>query len=465
MRDAGFDEDLFNDIFQDKPGETDARPAEPVSESEPAGKSFEEIYNSIDIPHYGGFHSRMERPAEPAAPAEQDVRTYIPKQSEKPIQPQAQAPAQSGQEDEFEIDYDFDSEYQDVDMKKAIHKNRNRRSGCLGGILYFVFVLAVSMVLASAGWIASTDVLALGKTAGEVAVSVPEDFEISDVTDMLYENGLIKYKSLFKLYATYSHADEKIDPGTYVLNTNYDYRALVTGMTSSGGTRIEVSVTIPEGYTMEQIFTLLEENSVCFKSKLYEAAETYDFDYDFLDGPGDALRLEGFLFPDTYTFYMNDTPERVISKLLGNFNNKFNAEYKARAEEMGYTPRDIITVASMIEREAGSEDERAEIASVIYNRLNSGSFTHLQIDATIYYAMALTGKDFSLDLDSPYNTYVCEGLPAGPIANPGMNSIFAALYPESTDYYYYALRTDGVHEFFSSERAFNNFINSDQYGG
>ena len=141
---------------------------------------------------------------------------------------------------------------------------------------------------------------------------------------------------------------------------------------------------------------------------------------------------------------------------------------KEKAESMGYSFHEILTVASLIEMEAGTDTERPTIASVIYNRLNSSYYPYLQIDATIQYALgerkeSLTYRD--LEIDSPYNTYKYTGLPPGPIANPGMASIRAALNPESTGYYFYALNKKGTHNFFSTQSAFDRFINSSEFGG
>ena len=285
---------------------------------------------------------------------------------------------------------------------------------------------------------------------------------------MLRKFGLIKYEKLFKLFCKVTHAEDKIKAGTYVLDTNYDYRAMVNGLRPSSGNLVETEVTIPEGYTLTQIFNLLEEEEVCSKDKLAEAAANYDFDYDFLDSStlGQAKRLEGYMFPDTYKFYVNDEPERVINKMLSNFNNKFTDEYKQMASDMGYSVRDIIIIASMIEKEAGADSDRDLISSVIYNRLNDSSdFPYLQIDATIYYAIEDTGEAFSTEVVSPYNTYNTAGLPAGPISNPGDASIRAALQPQDTSYYYYALNKSGTHEFFRTYDGFLEFVNSEEYGG
>jgi UPF0755 protein len=432
--------------------------------------------------------SEPEKPAGPANPGNggsPDNRKDAPQEppdrkAPEPAMPAPKAPARdkalpakkgrgtAEPDDDFDVTFDFDGEYKDVPDNRPLRQRREKRTGCLGGLLYAVFIICICLLLASLLWLAATDVLGLGNVDETVQLTVPQGYTIDSVSDMLLKDGLIKYKFLFKLYADFSHADKKIVPGTYELNKNYDYRALVGGMSAHGGKKVEVSVTIPEGWTLKQIFDLFDSNKICPEQDLWDTAANYDFDYDFLDKStlGDKYRLEGFLFPDTYTFYVGDTPTRTIGKMLANFKTKFKDEYTARAKELGYSVRDIVIVASMIEREAGNDNERDLVASVIYNRLKSKSFPRLEIDATIYYAIAETGEEFSTDIDSPYNTYKVKGLPAGPIANPGIASIKAALYPETTKYYYYALNKDEKsHSFFKDGDSFNAFINSDQYGG
>ncbi|MDR2665239.1 MAG: endolytic transglycosylase MltG [Oscillospiraceae bacterium] len=369
---------------------------------------------------------------------------------------------------DFNIDFDFDREYKDVPEDRPLRQRREKRTGCLGGLLFAAFVISISLLLASLGWLAATDVLGLGDEDETVQVTIPKGFDIATVASALREAGLIKYEFLFKIYADFSEAAEKIASGTYVLNTNYDYRMLVDSMTERGGKRATVDVTIPEGYTLAQIFASFEESGVCSADELWVTAENNFFDNDFLAGVplGDRYRLEGFLFPDTYTFYVGDTPERAISKMLDNFGKRVPVEMRARAGELGYSLREAITIASMIEKEASADEDRPLVASVIYNRLGSEEFPRLEIDATIYYAMALTGEPFSVDLNNPYNTRVYPGLPPGPISNPGLKAIEAALHPESTGYYFYALsKTGGRHEFFEDYDAFLAFVTSEDYGG
>ena len=395
--------------------------------------------------------------------------------------------------DDFEVEFDFDSEYADVD-EKAIRRGRTKRTGCLSGILIFILVICVSAVLACVGWIWATDVLGLDGEDVPVEVTLPEDYfhtekrseegddgekvekevsvvDIDKVAEELYQKGLIKYRWLFKLYVKLSDSDEMMKAGTYTLNMVYDYRAIVHGMTGARSTRDTTTLVIPEGYSITQIVDLLVDNGVCQRQELLDTLKDYDFDYDFLDKStlGQEKRLEGYLFPDTYEFYVGDDPVNVIRKFLNNFDKKWEDDFDALAEEQGYTRHEILIIASMIEKEAGSDDERDLISSVIYNRLRhpdrQGTNGFLQINATIYYVIADTGEEYSTDIDSPYNTYRYPGLPAGPIANPGIASIRAALQPRNTSYYYYALGKNKTHRFFETYREFTNFVNSDEYGG
>ena len=364
------------------------------------------------------------------------------------------------------------------------HSHRARLSAPLKVLLYVCVVLFVSVGLAVGGWRCAQDVLALTKPDRKVTVTVEENMSIADLTQELHDKGLVDYPWLFKFYCWYSHAEDKIDPGTYELNNLYDYHALVNGMIASTGVRASVTLTIPEGYECKDIFALLEENGVCTAQALEEASASYEFDYDFLsDLPyGEKNRLEGYLFPDTYEFYLGEEPEAALDRFLRNFDRKVTQELRdqidvlneALAAQMAandftaeqiansrLTLHDVITVASLVEKETARSSESANIASVIYNRLCSKLYPCLQIDATIQYALAERKEQLSnadKAIISPYNTYTNAGLPVGPIANPGLNSIRAALYPAQTDYYFYALGTDGVHKFSTTYYEHQEFL-------
>ena len=332
--------------------------------------------------------------------------------------------------------------------------------------IWLVLAITIGISLGRLLWVCAADVLAFGRENQEIAITITEDDTVDTVTDKLYDAGLIQYKELFKLYAALAKADQKITAGTYKLNTQYDYHALVNGMSASSSYRETVTVRIPEGYTCAQIYALLESKGVCSVETLEKYASTSEFaSYDFLEGVprGTKYCLEGFLFPDTYDFYTNDTPQRIFDKLLSRFDDQFDDELRAHINTLnekmaaklrknGYgqsyidanklTLYDVVTMASIVQKESAHSGENYEIASVFYNRLaHPNSFPFLNSDATVVYAHGgkqdLTAEDYKLD--SPYNTYVVKGLPAGPIANPGLSAIMSSLSPADTNYHYFVL--------------------------
>lgn len=337
-----------------------------------------------------------------------------------------------------------------------------KRKGTGAG--YYVTILVISAILAGVGWLMCNDLLALNKKDHSAEIVVTDGEKLGSVSKSLKKEGLINYRGLFLLYSSLS--DTEVVAGTYELNTSMDYHALLTAMSARSGARKTVNVTIPEGYSMQQIFELLEEKNVNTVEALTEAAANEDYDYDFLANKekGDASRLEGYLFPDTYQFYSGGDAKTVINKMLRNFDNKMTNELRQTISDSGYTMDEIITIASLIEKETDGSDG-TKISSVIRNRLkNSGETAgYLQIDAALLYALGehkevLTDAD--KEIDSPYNLYKNKGLPPTPICNPGMASIRSALYPDNTSYYFYALGEDGVHHFFKTYREHLNFLES-----
>ena len=364
-------------------------------------------------------------------------------------------------------------------QSKSTHRRKKRRrmNPLLAVILYVLVVVSASATMAGVGWLLASDLCAFNRGSKmEVTVEISAEDTLDTVADKLQEMELIQYKWFFKLFAKVTKAEDKIGIGTYKLNNDMDYHALISGMRSSSGSMSAetVDVTIPEGYTVAQTIRLLAERGVNTEEKLLEAAKTADFNYEFIDNESeDISRLEGYLFPDTYQFYVNHNPKSALERLINNFEQKMMGEdVQEELESSGRSMKEIVTIASLIEKETDSTDQ-AMIASVIYNRLNGpgdkqGTYGMLQIDAALLYALpdhegAITSAD--LETDSPYNLRKKAGLPPTPIANPGMASINAALYPTSSDYYYYALGTDHKHHYFTNYNDFLSFVNSSQYGG
>ena len=376
---------------------------------------------------------------------------------------------------------------------RPVRRSREYRSGCLGGMMYFVFIACVSIILACVAWMSAADMLALNKELYTSEVTLPAGIftsktvetvdkegnvtgtkrvssaDIDYVADELKSAGLIQYKWLFKLFCRISHADTKIEPGEYTLKSTYDYRALIRRMQKDSGSAATVKVTIPEGFTMSQIFYRLEENGVCSYEDLMTAAANENFEYSFLSGtePGDASRLEGFLFPDTYEFYKSMSPASAINKFLQNFYGKMSADMEKQISDRGLSLREVIEIASLIEREAANDEERPLIAAVIYNRLRSRWSLGLE-SAILYVHQDHEGAPTAemLEEESPYNLMKNTGLPPTPICNPGLSSINAALVPATTNDYFFTLDTaTGTHRFFETMDQFNAFVATQDYGG
>lgn len=375
---------------------------------------------------------------------------------------------------------------------RPVRQSHEYHSGCLGGIMYFIFVLCVSVVLACLAWMAASDALALNKEGFTAEVTLPSSIFTSETVDKfdedgkktgtkrvthadigyvaneLKEAGLIEYKWLFEAFCKLSTADEKVGPGTYELQSSYDYRALIKNMRAGSGAAVTIKVTIPEGFNMRQIFERLEENQVCSYDDLMDAATNASFNYNFLEGtePGDPTRLEGFLYPDTYEFYVGMQASSAINKLLETFYYKQTADMLKMADYRGLSMKDVVTMASLIEKEAANDEERAVISSVIYNRINAGMTLGLE-SAILYIHPEHEGLPTAemMQEDTPYNLNKYTGLPPTAICNPGMPSINAALNPANSYYYYFMLdKETGTHRFFTNSNDFNNFVREQSDG-
>ena len=369
--------------------------------------------------------------------------------------------------------YDTDAVRRQSAAKKK-KKNRNRQAI----VLYLLCVLVVSCLLAGIGWLLVNDMCSLNKAPVETTITVEENDSVGDVAKKLKDAELINHRWFFKFVGRlFFDAKDTIDPGEWELHSQMDYRALIRNMHDYEADLVEeegwISVTIPEGMMVHEILQLLADKGVAAYEELEDACANYEFqDYEFLDDEmlGDIRRMEGYLFPSTYAFDPDRSAVYAIDTMLTTFVLQFDNELMADIRGSQYTWSEIITMASIIEKEGiGDETERKNIASVLYNRMNTTdreTYGYLQLDTTIYYSLYIEGKDktdFDLEKDTPYNTYKHPGLPAGPICCPGMSSIRAAVYPNDTDYFYFAAGKDGVNHFFKTYNDHLNFVNSDMY--
>lgn len=335
--------------------------------------------------------------------------------------------------------------------EKARRAKKRRQQLFNRTFLYAMMVIVASLLLAVYALHVANDALALMKPSSDLSVKIEKGSTVGQIARELKDAGLIEYRWAFVLFAKVTGNADSFQYGTYVLNTDMDYLELVTNLQKTASFRATVTVMIPEGAELREIIATLDEKNVCTAEELWDAVENHPFDYDFLQNlPERENRLEGYLFPDTYEFFEQSDAVTVLTKFLDNFEVKFSQELRDRAQEIGMSIDEVVTLASIIEREAASDEDRATVSSVFHNRLNSTQYPLLQSCATVQYVLqerkpVLTYDD--IKIDSPYNTYLYEGLPIGPIASPGLASIRAALYPETTDYYFFVVSADGTHIF------------------
>lgn len=338
----------------------------------------------------------------------------------------------------------------------------------ISSLIWLAVIVAIGVSVGRMGWLCATDLLALGKTPKALTFVIEEKDDLSSVSQRLKDNGMIEYPSLFELFAKLTGKGDNFMTGTITFSEEivYDYNALCNAMTYKKASKETVEVLIPEGYSCAQIFKLLEEKGVCTAKELEDYAVDGQLDdYWFLEGVerGHKYSLEGFLFPDTYEFYVGDKPRRVLEKLLDAFDYRFTDRMKDKYValnknlKLNLSIREVVIMASIIEKEKANHLEGYTIASVFYNRLtHSASYPYLNSDATLLYDVEYyTGEGITDEqkANSPYNTYTRRGLPAGPIANPGLGSLDAALDPESTSYYYFIYDKNAGEHLFSKTLA------------
>lgn len=323
-------------------------------------------------------------------------------------------------------------------------KHRKKRKLRIGWI-----ILLILLVLVIGGWIWYGTLDNPVTLAEPVTITIAEGSGTGTISTQLYEAGLTRHKRAFRIYAQNAGIADKLRPGEYSFSGTVTLEDIGLALTSGrGSTADEIKITIPEGLKVQEIAEIFVEAGLTDYESFMEYAQNGDFPYDYLPAAGSENRLEGFLSPNTYMFATDWGADEIIDLLLAQFDKVwFDGGYDELAAERNMTVLEVITVASMIEKEAVVDAERPIIASVIYNRLAIDM--RLQIDATIQflfdeYKDPLLYSD--LEIDSPYNTYKNAGLPPGPIASPGEASIQAALNPASTDYYYYRAKADGSGE-------------------
>jgi len=308
-------------------------------------------------------------------------------------------------------------------------------------LLFLLLILLAAFIF--------TIVLRIPEHIGAITLEIPKGANLKEIADILKKNKVIQDKEGFILLVKIKRKEEKLKAGWYKFSPYMKPRAVLKTLLK--GPIIEVKIIIPEGLTIRETAHILKEKGNIDSLTFVNLAE----DEFFVRSSGiNAKTAEGFLFPNTYIFSRGQSPSSVLRAMIKKCLNIIDDSLRNRAMEMGYTVEQIITVASMVEKEAMLNRERPVIAGVIYNRLKRRM--RLQVDATVQYALPEHKNKLlysDLKVDSPYNTYTHRGLPPGPIANPGLNSIKAAFHPAKTHYLYYVSKGDGSHIFSKTMKA------------
>jgi len=275
---------------------------------------------------------------------------------------------------------------------------------------------------------------------------------IKEISNNLQTAGLIKNKSVFQVYTYFIRVNDELKAGQYSLSKKMTIKQITDVLKQGGLSANERWITVTPGQNKNDIADYLEKQGIVKKEDFIKAVDISDSrqiipskTYEFLKDKAQGQGLEGYLFPDTYRIFINAGSAGIIEKMLDNFNQKLTLELKEAIESRHKTIYEIVTMASILEKEVTKETDRKMVSDIFWRRIDAGM--PLQSDATVNY---VTGKSSlqplisDTQVDSPYNTYLYKGLPPGPICNPSLDSIKAAIYPKENDYWYYLTKKDGA---------------------
>jgi Predicted periplasmic solute-binding protein len=321
-------------------------------------------------------------------------------------------------------------------------------------IILFLFVITLTFVISYSSTIRKP----LKSTEDSIIIEVKQGEGFYDILDKLDKENKLTNKLLIKVNLAIDKRKVNLTEGIYEINTNSSLEELIKSLENKDGDKDLVKLTIPEGYSIEDIAKSVEDKGICSKDEFIKDVKDYKLPSFVKNNNKKRYNLEGYLYPDTYLIEKGSNANDVIKSMLDRFEDVLKqAEDETKVEISDEDVEKIVTIASMIEREARVPGDRPLISSVIYNRLEKDM--KLQIDAAVIYALGYhvdVVLNKHLEVDSPNNVYKYKGLPVGPIANPGLDCIKAALLPEKTDYLYYIMKDDGSHYFTNNYEDFLN---------
>ncbi len=356
-------------------------------------------------------------------------------------------------EPEISDDDDFEDEPEEKRPPKPKKKKRKKKGNgrLIFGLIMTVIIVAVAVFCAAFVLKFARDFVGIGKSSVEVVVEIPMNSGTADIADILANEGIIDSTYFFRFYSRIKGSDGTFVAGSHVLTPDMSYENIVHELQQGAvDTRESVDITFPEGIDLLDAAQKLEENNVCSASDFIREFNNSSFGFDFEKlvkvSAMKFYKMEGYLFPDTYTFYVEEDPKIVCKKIYRNFETRITPDIYARMDDLGLEFEEMLTMASMVQAEASSVYDMKRVASVFRNRLaDPDNYPLLQSDPTRKYVEEVIKPNIefpSKEMFKAYNTYEGAGLPPGPICNPGLDAINAVLYPADTDYYYFCANVD-----------------------
>ena len=354
---------------------------------------------------------------------------------------------------EISDDDDFEDEPEEKRPPKPKKKKRRKKGNgrLIFGLIMTALIVAVAVFCAAFVLKFARDFVGIGKSSVEVVVEIPMNSGTADIADILANEGIIDSTYFFRFYSRIKGSDGTFVAGSHVLTPDMSYENIVHELQQGAvDTRESVDITFPEGIDLLDAAQKLEENNVCSASDFIREFNNSSFGFDFEKlvkvSAMKFYKMEGYLFPDTYTFYVEEDPKIVCKKIYRNFETRITPDIYARMDDLGLEFEEMLTMASMVQAEASSVYDMKRVASVFRNRLaDPDNYPLLQSDPTRKYVEDVIKPNIefpSKEMFKAYNSYEGAGLPPGPICNPGLDAINAVLYPADTDYYYFCANVD-----------------------
>ncbi len=422
-----------------------------TAEGTPAEEEAPGIMPDIILP---GVYGEIEEEKQPEPEEEEEITEY-PDESDEYYD---NIPDEEMTDEEYADSFDYSDMYRELERSRRKKRRSKNKGKLVFGLILTMFIICISIFIAVFVIRAARDITGIDRDEGQVVIEIPENSTAADIAAILYEEGVIGDEKLFIMFSRTKDADAGYIAGSHVLSRNMPYDAIIEALQRTEETeeRETIDVTFPEGISLYDAARKLEESGVCEADRFIYIFNSSSFGFDFekkvSPSPDKFCKMEGYFFPDTYSFYIDEEPEAVTKKIYRNFENKITPDLYGRMSDLGLSLEDTITLASMIQAEGNNPRDMKKISSVFHNRLKSKDLPKLQSDPTTKYVEEVIKPNIEVPNEkmyTDYDTYKSEGLPPGAICNPGIDAIKAALYPDETNYYYFCANIDTGEVFYA----------------